>query len=221
MPRSQRQKKNLRPLNEEQEKAISAIENFNISCLTGNAGTGKTFIMASLAIEALLEDRIQKIVLTRPNAWAARSIGLLPGDMHEKMAPWIAPYLDVFKLYVNEKQVETWFKYGTIEVVPFEYVQGRTFHNAYIILDEAQNTLVPEMIHLLTRHGRKSKLILNGDIRQKVIKRDCGLAWVIEMADKYDLPVACAELEKSVRSESCQMWQDVLDKERIYDIGDL
>ncbi|NJO65384.1 MAG: PhoH family protein [Richelia sp. RM2_1_2] len=181
-----RKKVNLIPRNIVQEDYIAALEDPNIPIVvgTGPAGTGKTFLAALAGLKALEEGRCDKIVITRPNrAVDDKDIGFLPGDVFKKMMPWMLPVLDVFKEYYTPKEVEAMLLDEILEVCPIAYIRGRTFKNAFVMVDEAQGTTKNSMLSILTRIGEGSKMVVTGDIRQSDIGLHNGLQ---DFLDRFD-----------------------------------
>jgi phosphate starvation-inducible PhoH-like protein len=177
----------LEALSENQGKYIQSIRENVVSIGLGFAGSGKTYIAATLAAEFKLTVGHSKIVLCRPNVSDSRSIGSLPGDEAEKMAPWITPYAEVLKSHLGDK-FECDYRKGRIQVVPFEFMQGRTFDNSFVILDEAQHTTPKEMEMFLKRIGRDSKVVVCGDINQARLGRLSGLNHLIQMQSDPRFP---------------------------------
>lgn len=159
----------LLPKNIAQEAYIDALEDpiINIVFAIGNAGTGKTYLATLYAIQQLKTGACDKVVITRPNiAVDDKDIGFLPGDIYKKMAPWTKPVLDVFEEYYSVKEITAMIENNIIELVPLAYIRGRTFKNAIVIVDEAQNTTKNSMLSALTRIGENSKMIITGDTKQ-------------------------------------------------------
>lgn len=165
----------IEALNESQKKYIAAIKAFDLVFATGPAGTGKTWICGALAAQALDTGNIDKIIITRPAVEAGESLGFLPGELEEKFDPFLQPFRDVLNERLGKTFVDYLIKTGRIEAAPLAYMRGRTFKNAYIILDEAQNTSPLQMKMFLTRIGKNCKVIVNGDMSQKDIRGDSGL----------------------------------------------
>lgn len=167
----------LSPLNERQRQHIASIEANILTIATGKAGTGKTYLNTAWAAIALREKRIKHIILTRPAVSAYEEIGFLKGDAMEKMAPYMAPYIDVLEEYLGYSFVEYCLKpnVGKIKVVPMAFLQGRTFNDSVVLLDEAQNTGPLQMELLLYRTGLNSKILVSGDMRQQCQRGDSGL----------------------------------------------
>lgn len=132
----------------------------------GPAGTGKTFLAVILAIKALKNGDVKRIILTRPAVEAGESLGFLPGDLKEKIDPYLMPLYDSLDLILGNEQVEKLIEKGIIEIMPLAYMRGRTLSDAFVILDEAQNTTSNQMLMFLTRLGYNSKMIVNGDLTQ-------------------------------------------------------
>lgn len=204
----------LLPKNEKQAAYIDALQRSQQVIVTGSAGTGKTYIAASWASKLFLENKVERIILTRPNVPSGRSLGFFPGSMEEKIAPWVIPFTDVIQSQLGPGAFEASVKKRSIDIVPFEVMRGRTFHNAFVILDEAQNTTPAEMKMFLTRIGDESQVVINGDIKQSDLKSDSGLLTILKMIQKQGLPVPHIEftVEDIVRSDICAMWVKAFDK---------
>ncbi len=169
-------KRPIEPLTENQKRYINAIKNFVLIFGTGPAGAGKTWVCAALAAQALEEKRISKIIITRPAVEAGEHLGFLPGELEEKFDPYLQPFKDVLIERLGKSQTEYAIKVGKIEAAPLAYMRGRTFKDAFVILDEAQNTTLAQMKMFLTRIGHDCKVVVNGDISQKDIHGKSGLA---------------------------------------------
>jgi phosphate starvation-inducible PhoH-like protein len=167
-------------LNEAQKRYISSIKNFTLTFATGPAGTGKTWIAAALAAEAIERKSIHKIIITRPAVEAGESLGFLPGEISEKFDPYLAPFKEVLNDRLGKSFVTYLIKEGRIEAAPLAYMRGRTFRDAFVILDEAQNTTPTQMKMFLTRIGQDCKVIVNGDVTQKDIRGESGLEDAVE-----------------------------------------
>jgi phosphate starvation-inducible PhoH-like protein len=198
----------LLPKTERQADYIKAIVDSQQVVVLGPAGTGKTYIAATIAADMYADGLIDKIILTRPNVSAGKSIGFFPGSLEDKMAPWMAPVIDVLSKRLDQGVYETAFKSGNIEIVPFETMRGRSFNDSFVILDEAQNTSPHEMKMFLTRIGENCKVIINGDIMQSDLHDSSGLSKAIHMTKKYMLPVPVIEFQVNdiVRSDLCKQW---------------
>ncbi|UBM12741.1 PhoH family protein [Cupriavidus metallidurans] len=162
--------------NEAQRQYLSAIHNHQLVIAVGPAGVGKTWLIGAKAAQALDERRIEKIVITRPAIEAGEKLGHLPGEKEDKFAPFLAPFREVLDERLGKSYVDYLLKTGRIEAAPLAYMRGRTFKNAMVILDEAQNTTVGQMKMFLTRLGEGSTAVLTGDISQTDIKGVSGLA---------------------------------------------
>ncbi|HLP72210.1 MAG TPA: PhoH family protein [Bacteroidales bacterium] len=132
----------------------------------GPAGTGKTYTSIALAVKALKEREVKKIVLTRPAVEAGERLGFLPGDMKEKLDPYLQPLYDALHDMLPFKKLETWIEDGTVQIAPLAFMRGRTLENAFVILDEAQNATISQLKMFLTRMGVSSKFIMTGDSTQ-------------------------------------------------------
>ena len=203
----------LLPMNENQALYIKALKSCPQVIVTGPAGTGKTYIASTYAAQLFAKGQIDKIILTRPNVASGRSLGFFPGSMEEKMAPWVIPFTDVLQENLGAAY-EIAVKKRQIDIVPFEVMRGRTFNNAFVILDEAQNTSPAEMKMFLTRIGDQSQVLLNGDIKQSDLKTASGLKSIIDMIRLQKLPVDHIEftVDDIVRSDICAMWVKAFDK---------
>jgi len=181
----------------------------------GKAGTGKTYGAVKRAVK-WLETKNTQVIVTRPNVSFAEKNGFLPGTEREKMAPWIRPVEQLFnKFGLHEKALETLEKYKRLQYLPLEYVQGLTFDNALIIVDEVQNMTFEQLKVFLTRTGKYSKVVLCGDIAQISPKfPQSGLAKFIKMCKQYDAPVHMIEFEEEdiLRSDQCKMWINMFDR---------
>lgn len=170
--------KNDKPINartETQHHYIHSIRNKLLTFGIGPAGTGKTWVCAALAAEALMNGTTDKIIVTRPVQEAGESLGFLPGEIENKFAPYFQPFLDVLEERMGKGHVKALIKSGRIEAQPLAYMRGRTFKNAWVILDEGQNTTPEQMKLFLTRIGDNAKVIVNGDFTQKDIRGFSGL----------------------------------------------
>jgi len=149
-----------------QKLYVQAIQKNPIVFGIGPAGTGKTYLAMACAISALLKGQVQRIVLTRPAVEAGETLGFLPGDLREKILPYLRPLYDALHDMLDATDVASLSEKGVIEIAPLAYMRGRTLANAYIILDEAQNTSPEQMMMFLTRLGDESRMIVTGDITQ-------------------------------------------------------
>lgn len=158
--------KPIRPRTNNQRKYISAMSKYDMVFVIGPAGTGKTFLAVSHAIKLLKENKISRIVLSRPIVETGEKLGFLPGDFYEKVNPYLTPLFDAFYTILGSHQFTRYKSEGIIDIVPLAYMRGRTLDNAFVILDEAQNTTLEQMKMYLTRLGSGSKAVITGDITQ-------------------------------------------------------
>ena len=156
----------ITPKGPSQHLFIQSIKTDDIVLSIGPAGTGKTFLAVAMAVEGLLKRRFKKIVLVRPAVEAGEKLGFLPGDIAEKIHPYLMPLYDALNHMMEENQVRHLIEDGAIEIAPLAYMRGRTLSDAFIILDEAQNATIPQMKMVLTRLGRNSRMVVTGDPSQ-------------------------------------------------------
>ncbi len=149
-----------------QRKYVQAIRTKDMTFCVGPAGTGKTFLAAILAVKALLDNEYERLILTRPAVEAGEKLGFLPGDLQQKINPYLRPLYDALYELIEPEKVNTLMEKGVIEVAPLAYMRGRTLNNSFVILDEAQNTTPAQMKMVLTRLGFRSKMVVTGDITQ-------------------------------------------------------
>jgi len=185
--------------------------------ILGPAGTGKTYVAATFAADLYTLKEIDKIVITRPHVSVGKDIGYLPGTLEEKTYPWALPVLDVLTKHLGKGAVETGIKNGNIEMAPLALMRGRSFDNAFIIVDETQNITTHELKMLLTRVGDDSKIVLNGDVQQSDLKEADGLSKVIHLAKKHmlDIPIVEFTVDDIVRSGVCAQWVRVFMEENL------
>jgi phosphate starvation-inducible PhoH-like protein len=197
-----------------QQLLMDAIKYNDQVITTGSAGTGKTFITAGLAADWYAKSPKRKIIITRPMIPVGEDIGHLPGDLSEKTVPWALPVLEVIKQRVGANKLKCDMD-KSIEIVPLQMMRGRTFDDCYILADECQNLSVDQAKMLITRVGENSKLLINGDLKQKDIPVFSGLAWLLQQIEKYYLPVPVIEfdLNDCQRSGICKMWLEVMEWE--------
>ena len=154
------------PKTETQRQYIEAMRNYDIVIGIGPAGTGKTYLAMAMAINALLKKQVSRIVLARPAVEAGEKLGFLPGDMYEKVNPYLRPLYDALFDMIEAEKASKFIERGIIEIAPLAFMRGRTLNDSFIILDEAQNTTSEQMKMYLTRLGFNSKTVITGDITQ-------------------------------------------------------
>src|SRR5690606_32690898 len=188
----------VQPRTEGQARYIEMIRNHDLTIATGPAGTGKTFLAVATAVESLKAEQIRKIVLVRPAVEAGENLGFLPGDLRAKLNPYLRPLLDALNDMVDFDQARNLMEREVIEVVPLAYMRGRTLNDAFIILDEAQNTTIAQMKMFLTRMGQRSKMVISGDTSQLDLLKGVpsGLADAIHRLSKIQ-GVGVMQLQKS------------------------
>ncbi len=158
--------RNVAPKSLNQKIYIDAIERYDMVFGIGPAGTGKTYLAVTMAVRELLNKRVSRIVLTRPAVEAGERLGFLPGTMEEKVNPYLRPLYDALYDLLGHERVERYLERGVIEAAPIAFMRGRTLSDAFVILDEAQNTTSEQMKMFLTRIGCSSKAVINGDVTQ-------------------------------------------------------
>ncbi len=158
--------KRVHPRTAGQFEYIEAIRKSDITLSIGPAGSGKTYLAVAMAVNALRQDLVRKIVLVRPAVEAGERLGFLPGDMHAKLNPYLRPLLDSLNDILSYEQVKRYLEGDVIEIVPLAYMRGRTLNSTFMLLDEGQNTTVTQMKMFLTRMGHDSKIVVTGDVTQ-------------------------------------------------------
>jgi phosphate starvation-inducible PhoH-like protein len=153
----------IRPQSDNQRRLMDAIDRHSLVVALGPAGTGKTYLAIAKAVEALEDGKIERIMLSRPAVEAGESLGYLPGDLEEKLAPYLRPLYDALSDRVGRKRLKSLLSDGSIEIAPVAYMRGRTLNNAFIVIDEAQNCTYGQIKMLLTRLGWHSTMVLTGD----------------------------------------------------------
>ena len=180
-----------------QKRYIESINNNDIVFGTGPAGTGKTYLAIALACQAFRNKQFERIILTRPAVEAGESLGFLPGDLKEKVDPYLRPVYDALFEIIGGEQYQKYIEKGLIEIAPLAYMRGRTLDKSFIILDEAQNTTPEQMKMFLTRLGYSSKMVITGDLTQTDLPRGkmSGLKNAIELL-KHTKGIGIEELQK-------------------------
>jgi phosphate starvation-inducible PhoH-like protein len=181
-PRDQRYMKTVKPRSEGQRVFMEAIDNHNLVLALGPAGTGKTYLAITKAVEALEKGQIGRIVLSRPAVEAGETLGFLPGDMEEKLAPYLRPLYDALQDRLSPKQLKAMMAEGLIEIAPIGFMRGRTLNNAFVVIDEAQNCTYVQIKMLLTRLGWNSTMVVTGDPMQSDLLH--GLSGLGEAAER-------------------------------------
>ncbi|MCD7970203.1 MAG: PhoH family protein [Alistipes sp.] len=166
-----------------QRKLVKQYDTKDLIFAIGPAGSGKTYTAIALAVRALRNKEVKRIILTRPAVEAGEKLGFLPGDMKEKLDPYLQPLYDALNDMIPAAKLAKFIEEGTVQIAPLAYMRGRTLDNAFVILDEAQNTTLPQIKMFLTRMGRNAKFIVTGDITQVDLPRpsDSGLTKALEL----------------------------------------
>ena len=202
-----------------QKDYIHAIKTLPMVICTGPAGTGKSFLAASYAADFLKNRLIERIYITRPNVPTGRSIGFFPGSLAEKMEPWTRPIMDTIESVLGKGDLECQVKLGNIEVIPLETIRGRSFENAFVILDEAQNCSLEELKAFVTRIGENCTMVINGDTSQTDTQWNdykiplTRLVELVGTSKALEKAVAVIEFKREdiVRSGLCQMWVEAFE----------
>lgn len=166
-----------------QKKLVKAVNKNDMVFAVGPAGTGKTYTAVALAVRALKEKEVKRIILTRPAVEAGENLGFLPGDMKEKLDPYMMPLYDALRDMIPPEKLADMIEFGVIEIAPLAFMRGRTLDKAFVILDEAQNATRMQMKMFLTRMGMSAKFIVTGDMSQVDLprKKQSGLAYAIDL----------------------------------------
>jgi len=181
-------KASIAPKNLGQQRYLEAIEKHDVTFGVGPAGTGKTYLAMAMAVRALREGGVSRIILTRPAVEAGEALGFLPGDLYEKLDPYLRPLHDALYDMLPVEEISKHRERGTIEIAPLAYMRGRTLNNAFIVLDEAQNTTTEQMLMFLTRLGFNSKAVVTGDPTQVDLPQNkkSGLREAVKALGKVD-----------------------------------
>jgi phosphate starvation-inducible PhoH-like protein len=206
----------IKALTATQADYIEALRTSPQVVVLGPAGTGKTWIAAAHAADLYRRRQLSKIILTRPNVPCGRSLGFFPGSLQDKFAPWAAPVVEVIKERIGKAAYEIALKNGDIEMVPFEVMRGRSWKDAFVLLDEAQNASAAEIKTFLTRVGEDCTVVINGDVSQCDLNEASGLSTVLHLIKSRMLPVPVIEFtnEDIVRSGLCAMWVRAFEETR-------
>lgn len=200
----------LIPKTPNQARLIEAIENHPLTVTTGFPGTGKTYVPTLKAAHlwnlGASRGGVDRIILARPNVESGRPLGYRPGDLQEKLREWFAEILSILTECLGKGAVDTALSKGRIEMVPFETMRGRSFSDAFIILDEAQNTTPHEMKMFVTRLGENIRCVVNGDVLQSDLRGKSGLKALVDIIRSYRMDVPIIEFGASdiVRSDICK-----------------
>jgi phosphate starvation-inducible PhoH-like protein len=182
--REQSYRRTVRPQSDNQRVLVEAMTAHPLTLALGPAGTGKTYLAVSAAVAAMEARTVGRIVLTRPAVEAGESLGFLPGDLHEKLAPYLRPLYDALNERIGGKRVRQMMAEGTIEIAPIAYMRGRTLNNAFVVIDEAQNCTYGQIKMLLTRLGWHSTMVLTGDPDQSDLLD--GLSGLLDIARRLE-----------------------------------
>lgn len=175
----------VKPRTDGQRALMEAIQKHNLTMAIGPAGSGKTYLAISAAVEALEEGKVEKIILSRPAMEAGESLGYLPGDMHEKMAPYLRPLYDALGDRMGGKRVRQLLEDGTIEIAPVGFMRGRTLNNAFVVIDEAQNCTYSQLKMLLSRLGWHSTMVVTGDPDQSDLLD--GMSGLADISKRFEV----------------------------------
>lgn len=191
--------KKIQPKNYTQELYMQTLRDDSIILAQGPAGSGKTFLATSVACEMLTKHEVSRIVLTRPIVEAGEKLGFLPGTLEEKVHPYLLPLLDGLNYHLGPKMVQDLMAEGKIEIAPLAYMRGRTFDDAFVILDEAENTTKEQMKLFLTRIGSGCTMAINGDHTQSDLgtRTENGLTWAVRKLKGKTKEISVIEFSKS------------------------
>lgn len=181
-----------------QQRLVEAVKKNDMVFAIGPAGTGKTYTAVALAVRALKNKEIRRIILTRPAVEAGENLGFLPGDLRDKLDPYLQPLYDALRDMIPQQKLLSYWEDNTIEIAPLAFMRGRTLDNAFVILDEAQNATASQLKMFLTRMGRNAKFVITGDITQIDLPRNqqSGLVQATKILDGID-GIAVIELDNS------------------------
>ena len=180
-----------------QRRLVDLFEKNDLLFAVGPAGSGKTYTAIALAVRALKEKQVRRVILTRPAVEAGEKLGFLPGDMKEKLDPYLQPLYDALNDMIPAAKLSKYMEEGTVQIAPLAYMRGRTLDNAFVILDEAQNTTLSQIKMFLTRMGRNAKFIVTGDVTQIDLPKagDSGLMRAMKMLGSIQ-GIASVEFDK-------------------------
>lgn len=186
-------RKTIKPYSPSQAKYIQSLAEHELVFALGPAGTGKTYLAVAMAVAMFNAQRVEKIILSRPAVEAGEKLGFLPGDLKEKVDPYLRPLYDALHDMMPGEKLARHMENGEIEVAPLAFMRGRTFSNAFVILDEAQNTTPTQMKMFLTRMGQRSRMVVTGDLSQTDLPKDVksGLGDAIRKVEGIDEGIGC------------------------------
>lgn len=204
----------VEPLNQVQAEYIQSLLHCPCTLVTGSAGTGKTYLAASIAAQSLSNRTTGSIIISRPNVPTGKSLGAFPGTVEEKMAPWLIPITSTLRKHLGDSFYDECFKRGQIQIQPIETIRGQSFDNAIILFDESQQLEIDEIKAIVTRIGKYSRLVLMGDTTQRD-NTASGLEYLYDIATRHDLPVALHHFTSDdiVRSNICQLFVKAFEEE--------
>lgn len=209
----------VEPRNKRQADYIRSIETSAQTFALGPAGTGKTFLAAITAAKLYLRGDVSRIILMRPVVGVGgEKLGFLPGNANKKLEPWARPFVEELKQkeVLGPDKVDTMIQQRELEIIPFEHVQGLTFRDSIVVLDEAENTSVAQMKQFVTRLGEGSRYVIDGDLRQSQLREKInGLSWAVRMVREYGLSANVIEFlpKDVVRSGVVAEWVDAIEKD--------
>jgi len=190
--RDQKYVKNIKPRSKGQEILMQSIEDYSLTMAIGPAGTGKTYLAIASAVQALEKGEVERIILSRPAMEAGESLGFLPGDMQEKMAPYLRPLYDSLGDRLGGKKVRQLLEDGTIEIAPIGFMRGRTLNNSFVVIDEAQNCTYVQLKMILSRLGWHSTMVVTGDPDQSdLLEGISGLSQISERLESLSNVAIC------------------------------
>ena len=201
-----------------QKKMVAAISNHDMLFAVGPAGTGKTYTAVALAVRALKEKQVKRIVLTRPAVEAGENLGFLPGDLKDKLDPYLMPLYDALREMIPAEKLSEMIQYGIIEIAPLAFMRGRTLDKAFVILDEAQNTTKMQMKMFLTRMGVTAKFIITGDMTQVDLpsRQKSGLASALDsLKDINDIGIIRLGQNDVIRNKLVKKIISAFDKNEV------
>ena len=196
----------FQPKTQQQSELYHQLKHNHLLVAVGPAGTGKTFTVATQAAQWLVNGDIDQVILSRANVPTGKSLGAIPGTLAEKLEPWVMPMTDVLRRQLGRGYYEHAMSKGKISTVALETIRGRSFDNAMIMIDEAQQLTMDEIKAITTRIGENAVLVLMGDPKQTDIKNKTGFVQFIQLLDNYDPPSTCVvefNMDDIVRSDTC------------------